>query len=261
MFARVVVGSDGSSRDGAAAAVGRRTAAAFGCPVEVVHVPTPDDDATSAAHGAILLEPGDPADGLIGRARETEPEGLLCLASRGRSAVGDAVFGSVTTQVVRGLGAPLLIVGPKVEATSGPLRRMLVCLDGSDTALSIVPVARDWASRLGLELELLHVSYPLPDGLPGQPHFSPEDLAAAEQLREVASGLSGHGIAVRTAVRDGTWAAERIAELAAPGRFDVVALATHGRTGLARVLAGSVMMDVVRHAGVPVLTVRPPGLH
>jgi hypothetical protein len=92
--------------------------------------------------------------------RATTPPALLCLSTHGRGPIGELVLGSVAAQLLRGLHHPLVMVGPELDIDPDPGRwsRMLVCLDGSATSATIVPIARSWALDLGLELHLLHVA-------------------------------------------------------------------------------------------------------
>jgi len=260
VYSRVVVATDGSDRSLAAQPVGEAASAAFGCPLELLHVPADEDPPGLDTTGLTVRSAQDPAAGLVAHATETEPPGLLCLATHGRGPVGELVFGSVTAQVIRTLHAPLLVVGPSLREAPRPWRRMLICLDGSATAATIVPVVAAWANHLELEVELLHVAYPLGDPQSGDFQVPDEDRVAAEQLRTAATELQAAGVAARWTIIEHTDRAEGIAQHADHGRSDLIALATHGRTGLARIIAGSVALAVLRHATVPVVTLRPEQL-
>jgi hypothetical protein len=137
---------------------------------------------------------------------------------------------------------------------------MLVCLDGSATAASILPVVRQWAANSNLEVHLLHIAYPL-----GDPR-----AATSRSLRRPARSPTSFALPPRccrtpVSLPDGRWRrtpgdAAGIVGQATSRMADLIALATHGRTGLARVIAGSVASETVRRATVPVLTLRPEGL-
>ena len=261
MYARVVVGTDGSDRSLTARPVGETASAAFDCPLELLHVPA-DEDPPQLDTTAMTVRPApDPAAGLIAHAGETDPPGLLCLSTRGRGAVGESVFGSVTAQVIRTLHAPLLTVGPSLTTTPRPWKRMVVCLDGSTTAASILPVVGQWATELDLEVHLLHIAYPLGDLRTGDFHIPEETRAATAQLRAAAEMMQDAGIAARWSVEEDTQVAAGILGQATSRKADLIALATHGRTGLARILAGNVALETVRRATAPVLTLRPEDLH
>lgn len=260
MYARVIVGTDGSQRSLRAVPVGSHVAASFGCPLELVHVPVAEDAESDDIAGARVVPGEDPAETLVRLAGETDPPGLVCLSSRGRSALGEVVFGSVTARVLRTLHAPLLVTGPSLEQPHPRWRRLLVCLDGSDTSASILPVVTAWARHLDLDVHLLHVGYPIGDGSEGDFEVPEEERIAARQLSAAAADLEAAGVTVERSVAEHPRVAAGIVERASRGRADLIALATHGRTGLARLVAGSVALEVVRRADVPVLTMRPEGL-
>jgi nucleotide-binding universal stress UspA family protein len=144
-------------------------------------------------------------------------------------------------------------------------KRILCPVDFSPASRETLDVAADLARRFGGSLTLFHAyplpGYTLPEGtvLP-RPQMLQElaeqtDRHLAE-WKEVARGL---GVtAVETAKSVGEPAAE-IVEHAQQGGFDLVVMSTHGRTGIAHALLGSVAERVVRRCPVPVLTLRPEG--
>jgi len=260
MYGRIIVGDDGSLRTPRAVAVADVAVAAFGAELEVVHVPSEDGLPLPIDSDVTLLPPDDAATRLISHTLESDAPGLLCLASRGQTAVSEALFGSVTARVIRDLHAPLLVVGPSVLEPSRAWRRMLVCLDGSASAAGILPSVESWASALDLEVELVHVGYPLDELRGGERRRPPEELEAAEQLQASVRRLEEAGVRASGRTIEHTHVAEALADRAVSGDADLLALATHGRTGLARLLMGSVALDLVRRSTVPVLTLRPQPL-
>jgi nucleotide-binding universal stress UspA family protein len=262
MYPRVLVAYDGSARSLTVHPVAASAARAFGSQLDVVHVVGPDAPSPNLDEPDLrIVEAANPAAGLIDAVRASTPPALLCLSTHGRGPVGELVFGSVAAQLLRGLHHPLVMGGPELEVEPDrPWRRMLVCLDGSATSAAIVPVVRSWALELGLQLHLLHVAYPLGDPYTGELRIPEEEQAATEQLILVADALRAEGIDVSWEVEEDTHAASGIVAKLRHRAFDLVALATHGRTGLARLLAGSVATDVVRRAPAPVLLLRPEHL-
>ncbi|MGH7357667.1 MAG: universal stress protein [Candidatus Rokuibacteriota bacterium] len=130
--------------------------------------------------------------------------------------------------------------------------RILVPLDGSETAETILPVAEKVAGPLDAEVILLHV---IADAQ-GEFVF-PTRVQAEEYLGSLAERLVDKGIRVRTGIRFGSGSVPA-AILAAAGALDadLIAMATRGRTGLKRLLFGSVAEVVLRDAEVPVLMIR-----
>jgi nucleotide-binding universal stress UspA family protein len=143
------------------------------------------------------------------------------------------------------------------------LHRLLVGLDGSPLAETILGAAAGLAARLHAEVTLLHV-IPVPER-PAVPDpeaaldrmLAEETRRARRYLEDVARRLARDGLAVRTVVAAGEPAAE-IVRYAEQARIDLIALATHGRTGVGRWLHGSVAEAVLHTATVPLLLLRPP---
>jgi nucleotide-binding universal stress UspA family protein len=141
---------------------------------------------------------------------------------------------------------------------------ILVAVDFEEASLRALEAARAIAAGVGAPIVLVHVyrvplySYPSIDPVPLPPPsvFEPEvDAAARRALAAfaVSVGLPASG----TLVREGDPVDEILAAAAAIGARMIV-VGTHGRHGLSHVLLGSVAVDLVRRASVPVLTVRVP---
>jgi nucleotide-binding universal stress UspA family protein len=147
-------------------------------------------------------------------------------------------------------------------STPETYHRVLVPLDGSPLAEAVLPFMSRLARPLGLEIALLRVV----------PMVTPQIveggtrkiiLDRGERLREeaeaylrgVAARLVADGFRVTTTVRTGEAAPEIVAG-ARECQADLIGMMTHGRTGLGRLLFGSVAEAVLRHAAVPVFVVR-----
>lgn len=144
--------------------------------------------------------------------------------------------------------------------------RIVVSLDGSDTSEQALPAATELASRLGVPLHLLRVAdlawlslgasdaaleYAALGDAVGQEEQEARDYLAALEKR-----LSSDGLTVTTEVRTG-FAAREIITAAKSG--DILVMASHGRSGPARWLLGSVAEDVTRRAACPVFLIRAEG--
>lgn len=149
-----------------------------------------------------------------------------------------------------------------IEETKTPWapRRALVPLDGSPVAEAIVPFVSRIARPLGLEIALVRAVPRIP---PQVYEGSRTVLDITERLnqeadaylRTIADRLSASGFRVLTAVRVGDPAAEILAA-ARECEADLIAMTTHGRGALGRLLFGSVAEAVLRQAPVPVFIVR-----
>lgn len=142
--------------------------------------------------------------------------------------------------------------------------KILVPLDGSNMAEAALPLARDLAERNGAELILLHVNTPLPLRFYGPEMMAPlaemgqeAQVAANTYIHHTAANLMNRGIKVRTVLQDETTAAGAILDYADHNAVDLIAMSTHGRSGIGRWLLGSVADKVIHGAKMPVLLVRP----
>ncbi len=140
-------------------------------------------------------------------------------------------------------------------------KRVVIPLDGSPVAEAILPFILEIAGPLDLEVVLVRVLTPMPPQVvEGSRHVVVEDpearrLDAEEYLAPMAAELAAKGVRVRTEVRRGEPAAE-IVTAAREAAADLIAMTTHGRSGLGRLLFGSVAESVLRRAEIPVFLMR-----
>jgi nucleotide-binding universal stress UspA family protein len=140
-------------------------------------------------------------------------------------------------------------------------RRALIPLDGSAVAEAVIPVFLELALPLKLDVVLLQVLPPVtPQVTEGSRHVMVDATERLQQEAEAylgryAEGLCAHGLSARTAVRVGDPANE-IAAGAREYQADLIAMTTHGRSGLSRLLFGSVAEAVLRRVDVPVFLIR-----
>jgi len=140
-------------------------------------------------------------------------------------------------------------------------KRALVPLDGSMVAESIIPFILEIAGPLDMEVALVRVLVPVPPiAVEGTWPVVTEDVGklraeAEEYLASIAAELRAKGVRVTTTVRRG----EPVAEILDGARevdADLIAMTTHGRSGLSRLLFGSVAAAVLSQAEVPVFLMR-----
>jgi nucleotide-binding universal stress UspA family protein len=196
----------------------------------------------------------------------TRHAGLVVMCTHGRSGLGRWIFGSVAEKVLAGSPAPVLLVRPTGAATRLELEPaqagLLVPLDGSAFAESVLPRAKALACLFGRKIVLLRVVEPPRNAYAfaeaAVAPASSEDLSqeAEAYLEQVAQRLRDPGLSVQTAVREG-WASDVIAYGCQELQPALIAMATHGRTGVARLLLGSVALEVVRRSPLPVILIRP----
>jgi universal stress protein A len=144
------------------------------------------------------------------------------------------------------------------------IKKILVPVDFSSDSLKALAYARDFAGLFGAELSILHVVEPIYYATPADMYVTTPNLTmlleeqrrvGARQLARLAAELEKKGQSGRTMLKTGA-PAQVIIDTARSTRADLIIMATHGRTGLAHMLMGSVAEKVVRGAACPVLTVR-----
>lgn len=187
-----------------------------------------------------------PAPAIVSAAAD-RPGTLVCMATHARGGVAHTVLGSVAEAVLRATGSPVLLVGPSIDDGAPAGGPVLACLDGSDAAESILPVAEALARQLGTGVELVTVA----DVSPGPEGRVDGDALESSYLSRVAAD---HDVVTSWEVLHGARPEQAIAAHAR-GRAAVVVAGTHGRTGLARLLAGSVAIGIVHRSPSPVLVV------
>ncbi|MEW6332927.1 MAG: universal stress protein [Thermodesulfobacteriota bacterium] len=145
-------------------------------------------------------------------------------------------------------------------------KRILVPLDGSalaECALSHVEtLVKDGAAKEVTLLNVVAVHIPLYGDLhPGPLHIGEmrESLfkQAGEYLAEVKARLASRGIAAKTEMLEGNRPADAIADYAREKGVDLIVIATHGYTGLKKLMLGSVALGVLHESQIPVLLIRP----
>lgn len=172
-----------------------------------------------------------------------EPDTLWCVGSHGRTAIGEMVFGSVSADLVRDAGVPIVVAGPFARPRPGATV-MAVALDGSEHGETIIPAATGLAGLLGKKMRMLEV---------GRPHPGKgDDTFDSNYLARLAERLPDPDHADYDVLYgDADAALERYAE----DEHDValLAMATHGVPAGARLSVPSIALRVVRKSKVPVL--------
>ena len=146
-------------------------------------------------------------------------------------------------------------------------QKIMVPLDGSNLAESILPHVETIAKGCGVG-EVVFVRAVEPFYMPsGDAYLSQEqkkeidarhEVIAKDYLNQVVSQVKLDGVKVQTQVIIGK-AADSLADYATNNGFDLIVIATHGRSGVSRWVFGGVADRILRSACVPVLMVRAPG--
>ncbi len=190
--------------------------------------------------------------------REAEEAGadLIVLGTHGRTGLRRLLAGSVAEAVLRRAPCPVLALRGPERPKSGEIRVILHPTDFSDRSEDALRVARGLARDHGARLVLVHAA-PIGVPLDGVPMMPTDPTVYREALDEIRGRLDGPDLKgpVETMVMEGEPSTE-ILRAAEELGCDLIVMGTHGRTGLGRLLMGSVAEAVLRHASCPVLTVR-----
>src|SRR5688572_8126242 len=213
-----------------------------------------------------MVRQGKTADVILQAVKETQAS-LVAMATHGRSGVIRWMLGSVTEDVLRRSEVPVLVAGahlvnPSIETVDDT--PILMPFDGSRESLSVAPLVLRMAKLLGAKVAVLRVEGPSSGGsdlgfvgmtLEGPANGSDRPDFVDRDLLEVGTYFTAGGVrAMAFRVRGNT--AERINLLARLLNVRMIAMATHGRQGLSRLITGSVAEEVLRQANVSVLIQR-----
>jgi nucleotide-binding universal stress UspA family protein len=221
------------------------------------------------------LKMGYHADEILRYADENAID-LILMASHGRSGVKRWTMGGVADKILRASRVPVWLVhvgdDNAVSYDQWPGRTLLVPLSGSDVSAAVIPLAKELARQRGdTRVVLLQVaeppaapSYYSPE-LTGVPlnwgQFVEQEMARSKEtaqkyLAEIENGFTEAGLQVTSLVLTGK-PAEEIIAYANKNPFTVVVMATHGRSGLRRLVYGSVAESVLFGITNPIVCVRP----
>jgi nucleotide-binding universal stress UspA family protein len=236
------------------------------------------------AVGAIKIEIGwevlcgDPATEITNYAREQNADRII-MSSHGRSGVRRLILGSVADKIARESPVPVVIIrafGEEAERSDLPDRKILIILDGSITAEQVLPYATQHAEMSGRAVvllrvceppdvdspfiyHLLHRNYPPTTPLKWEDYVE-QQLAKCEKdtnqyLAGVQKRFEEQGIEAQPEVLVGK-PAEQIVDYVSKNPFNLIAMTTHGRSGLTRWAFGSVADKVLHATSSPILLVR-----
>jgi nucleotide-binding universal stress UspA family protein len=213
---------------------------------------------------------GDPAEEIADLARCVNAD-IVAMATHGQTGLRRLLMGSVAEQVIANLTIPVLLLRPtdhkderaQVRPRAGSLTA-LVPLDGSPIAEQALDCAIDLASTIGARLMLAAVEPTVGDvGLAEVgvvPYWVMADHEAAivrlnEYLKQTAARLTDMGLKVETRLAEGS-PADELLHISAAEHADLIIMTTHGRSGMKRLMLGSVAAKVLQDADVPVLLAR-----
>jgi nucleotide-binding universal stress UspA family protein len=216
-----------------------------------------------------VIRYGIAADKILDFTVEKEVD-LIIMATHGRSGITRWWMGSIAEKVISEATAPVLLVRSKRPSKTGTagklhsLHKILAPLDGSDIGESALPYVETLAINSRASVDLLQIVSPpgtVEASLLGGPDWrkfiKTMHDAGENYLKGITTRLSGNGVKSTYEVVTGD-PADKIVEYAEDKRISLIAMSTHGRTGLARWVLGSVTDKVLHSAKVPILLARSP---
>ena len=214
-----------------------------------------------SARGSVLR--GRAASAITDDARDFNAD-LVIVGSRGHGAISTLLLGSVSSEVVDHAPCPVLV------ARGGTLSRVVFATDDSPSAHAAEAILARWPIFAGLPISVLSVAevvHPWSTGIAPTMYGEVLDAYAAElgeskaehqgMAAQAAARLKGSGRLVDSQMRDGD-AAREIVAVAEQQRADLIVLGSRGRTGLTRLLLGSVARNVLSGSSASVLIVHEP---
>lgn len=258
---RVVVPLDGTKEAESAVAPALWVARSLNTPIELVTVYNAvrhtwaqqiDDVADRLNYEnveVVCVGSGWPGDVVVETVTE-QPGTLLCMATHNRDQFSRLVLGSVTEHVIRTLHSPIMLIGPQFRPTGTPAhyRHILVCLTADGTDQTSLDIARTWARQLSLEIQLAHVISPS--------HRSSHQIE--HDMTKIANSLNADGIPTTWTIQTADRPADGLKTLINERSDAIIALNSHRRVGLTRLVLGSISSELLETSPAPLLLTWQP---
>ena len=179
---------------------------------------------------------------------------LIIMGRRGLRRVERMLMGSVTSRVIGHTHKDVLVVPRDASIGWG---NILLAVDGSEFGMAAAEHAMNFASSYGGDLTAVSVVDVTQEFFAQAPHLVEQMVEQAKKLLEdIKKKAATSGLKIETAVREGE-AYKKIVDLADEKSSDIIFMGSHGRTGLKKLLMGSVTEKVIGHALCPVMVVVP----
>jgi nucleotide-binding universal stress UspA family protein len=209
-----------------------------------------------SATAEVFVEQGSAYDQILARAEQWQAQ-LIAVGTHGRAGLRRLLLGSVADQLVRAAHCPVLVARPEREGA------ILAATDLTDPALPAIELAAAEAARTGLKLVVMHAmeiregdaAMGILGALPALD--TPETLAARRELASVIiqTALERLGAQGQVVIAEEDALRETL-ELAESLPAALIVVGTHGRSGLSRVVLGSMTARLIEHAPCSVLVAR-----
>ena len=288
MWEKILVPLDGSDLSELALPYAEELAAAFDSEVVLLYVTEPAEEQYRHMHqlyveklaGQVrnrinkvspLVLSGKPAEEIIGYVEKNDVS-LIIMTAHGRSGITPWAAGGIASKVLHATKVPLLFIRATTPPQRKPrkrlLSRILLPLDGSEAGEATVLYIGELMSRLRSEVILFGV---VPAGqhirtlggldyiLYPEQHLELVKAEAREYLNQVYRRLKGKKGMVRVRIRVGD-VAQEIIKFAEENKASLIAISSHGHSGMTKWVFGSIAHKVVQASNIPVLVVRAAGM-
>ena len=213
---------------------------------------------------------GDVAEEIVKYAGNNKID-LIVMATHGYTRARKWMFGSITQKVLYGSEIPVLLIKSSTPVESVEFSRILVPVDGSPFSESTFPHVEELAKKTDRDVLLLHVCEPPVVPSYGSRPINPtwkkyrDDMwdemekQATNYLKKTADELAQNGLTVRTRVVKALTGevTKVINQISKEEDIDLITIATQGRSGVRRLVYGSVANKIVEEASQPMLLIRP----
>ena len=195
---------------------------------------------------------------------EATEQAVLVMASHGRGGLQQFVLGSVALSIVHYVHCPVIIVrmGSELPETHSNLETVLLPTDGSAFSEQVIDDALEILGEPKPALRIVQVlehpawtAHSINAGLVSQ-YLEASRESSEDHLDELTNRLRARGYRAEAELRSGA-AAEGILASVEDHGIDLIAMATHGRGGVGRLLLGSVAQRVLNRSNVPLMLIRP----
>jgi len=293
MYNRILVPLDGSELAEVTLWYAARLAGRLHAALTLVYVSSPDDLTSQNMHECYLKDvvarvkkdadkaaaetkddkitvdykmlKGYPAEEIVDYADRAKID-LIILSTQGKSGIKRWALGNVANKVVGATRKQVLLIrakGVKTDVYKDRLVKVLVPVDGSRESESILRYVTHMATELDLEVTVLHMwvreiqTYTTRETLKREKDFKKR---AKKYVERLGARLKNKGLRINVIFKEVVSREEagEIIKLAEKGKYSMVAMATHGRSGVGRWIFGSNANKVLNEGSTPLLLVRPP---
>lgn len=268
----VYMAVDGSEYACRGLSLGRNIAVQLGVPLVVVSVVS-DEAKLEGRHDGLVSRLNDAGDSFFALAPvevfvDRNPvEALvdlvkrdgatLCMGTHGRNPLPEMVLGSVAYGVVNKSSSPVILCGPKYDSSKHEkVEVVCACVDGSPLSEEILPHAIKLSRLFGARLQLVH-AIETDSSFSDLSSVSHGDVVESSYVHRLANHLEkDYAMKVEWEVVHGG-AAYAVASYLDCLSNVMVAMTTHGRSGVSQVLAGSVTHELLHNLKCPVAVLKP----